>query len=86
MKSKKIQKLTETILDEALVDMKKNIKKALTCGALDTEAWDEKNAPMILPKIIAIAVLESEANQYKAEGTSFEKQVSKDVKNLKFFI
>ena len=54
------------------VKTKKNIKKALTCGALDTEAWDEKNAPMILPKIIAIAVLESEANQYKAEGTPFE--------------
>jgi len=41
---------------------------------------------MILPKCIVVAVLESEADQYKATGTSFEKEVKKEVRNLRCFI
>lgn len=62
------------------------IKKAVNSGALDIEGWEPDQNPMILPKIIAIAILENIAEGLKGKGTSFEKQVKKEVKNLKCFI
>ena len=41
---------------------------------------------MIIPKIIAIAVFEELADGLKAKGTSFEKLVNDEVKNLKLFL
>ena len=66
--------------------MIKKIDRALNSGALDIENWNEKTSPMILPKTIATAILESEATQYSARGTSFERRIKRDVKNLRYFI
>lgn len=82
----KIHKIVEDILNESHVAMKRKISKAITSGAIDINSWDENNNPMILPKIIAIAILENEANQYKGIGTIFEKDVKKKSNNLKLFL
>ncbi len=82
----KIKRSTDKLLGEAVSHMKRKIVKALQSGVLDTEGWNEDVNGMILPKIILIAILENEANQYKAEGTSFEKEVKKEVANLKLFL
>jgi hypothetical protein len=66
--------------------MVKKITKALNCGALDIEDWDENKSPIKLPKIINAALLESESTQYSARGTSFEKKIRKEVKNLRYYI
>jgi len=63
---------------EALVD------KSLNTGALNLDA--DLGGDMIWPKIIMIACLEREADQYRANGTSYGKRVNKEVKNLKLFI
>lgn len=62
------------------------VDKALTSGAIDIDAWDENSEPMITPKVIVVSVLESEADQYKCQGTRFEKKMNKDIKNLKYFL
>ena len=85
-KKKKIKALAKKMLKTSLKEMEAKIDKALNSGALDVDEWDENSNPAILPKVIVIAIMEDEAEQYKAKGTSFEKEVKKDVSNLKCFI
>lgn len=63
----KIKALVEEMLMDSYNSMYKNIDKVLNSGAVDTEKWDEKNAPMILPKTIIAALLQDEATQYEGK-------------------
>ena len=88
MKSKK-QKIKELVKDMLIESHKaalKSIDKALNSGCIDIEGWDEENAPMVLPKCIVTAILEDESIQYTGRGTSYEKQVKKKVKNIRYFL
>ena len=85
-KKDKIKKLTVEMLNDAVSEMEKSIDRALNSGAIDVDNWHESLNPMILPKTVLIAVLENEASQYYGIGTSFEKRVKKEVKNIKCFI
>jgi hypothetical protein len=85
-KKEKIEALVIEILNDSKEAMVKKITMALNCGALDIEDWDENKSPMIVPKIIIAALLESESTQYSARGTSFEKKIKKEVKNLRYYI
>lgn len=82
----KIKELTVKMLKESYEAAIENIDKVLNSGAIDPEKWDENYNKMILPKSIVVAILEEEATQYDAKGTSFEKQVKKDAKNIRRFI
>ena len=82
----KIRELTEELLERSFLEIKKAISKALNSGALSVDEWSEENEKMILPKIIAIAVLENEAEQYKGGGTKYASRVKKEVQNLKRFL
>jgi len=85
-KKRKIKALAKQMLKESHKEQVEKIEKALNSGALNIEDWEENSIPMIMPKSIVVAILEGEADQYKATGTSFEKEVKKEVKNLKCFI
>ena len=74
-KKEKIEALVIEMLEFSKECMVKKLTTALNCGALDIENWDEKISPMILPKVIVTALLESESTQYGAKGTSFEKKI-----------
>lgn len=78
----KIAKLAQAILEDSYAKAKQNVIKAINSGAIDTDAWDEKHNPMLIPKAIVIAVLNEEADQYSAKGTSFEKFIKKESKNI----
>jgi hypothetical protein len=82
----KIKALAIQMLQQSQKEMEAKVEKALNSGALDIDDWDENSNPAILPKCIVIAIMEDEADQYKAKGTSFEKEVKKEVANLKCFI
>lgn len=86
MKVQEITMITESILNESMEAMKLKINKILLSGNIDIHNWDINTNPMVLPKSIVIALLEDEANQYKAVGTCFEKEVKKNVKNIKAII
>ena len=63
-------------LSESIEAIKtKTLDKALNSGAININDWDEENSPMILVKGIIIGILKSEAEQYSAKGTNFEKAV-----------
>jgi hypothetical protein len=66
--------------------IERKIDKALNCGAIDADQWDESHNFMILPKSILSAVLISEAIEYSGKGTGFEKEMKKDINNLRHFI
>jgi hypothetical protein len=85
-KKDKIKSLVSDMLKVSHEDMIRNIDKALNSGAIDIDAWDESKNPMILPKCIVTALLEQESTQYDGTGTSFEKQIRKEVKNIRYFI
>lgn len=82
----KINSLALGLLENSIVALKAKIEKALNSSGVDLDAWSPTNNPMILPKSILIAVLESEADEYKCDGTSFEKEVKRNVKALRYYI
>jgi hypothetical protein len=83
---KKIKKLVKDMLIESHRKAVLNIDKVLDSGCIDIDGWDEKNAPMILPKCILTAILEGEARQYTARGTTYEKQMKKEVNNIRYYL
>lgn len=88
MKSNKeqIAELVKEMLNESHEAMIKKIDKVLNSGCVDVESWSKDNSPMILPKCIVTAILQNESTQYEGKGTSFEKQVKKEVKNIRYFL
>lgn len=85
-KKDKIKSLVESMLNESHENMIKKIEKVLNSCYVDVDGWDENDAPMILPKCIVTAILQVESTQYEAKGTSYEKRVKKEVKNIRYFI
>jgi hypothetical protein len=85
-KKEKVKSLVSHMLKESYEAMISKIDKALNSGAIDIDNWDEKNRPMILPKCIVTALLEQESTQYAGSGTSFEKEIKKEVKNIRYFL
>jgi hypothetical protein len=85
-KRNKVKTLAEDMLTESFELMIKKVEKVLTSGAIDIESWDEKNSPMILPKCIVTAILQNESTQYEGKGTTFEKQIKGEVKNIRYFL
>lgn len=85
-KQKKIKSLVVDMLNYSHKAMVEKIDAALNSGAVDIDSWDEKNAPMILPKCIVTALLQRESNQYEGKGTSYEKKIKKEISNLKYYI
>ena len=81
-KKDKIKSLVEDMLNESHEAMMKKIEKLLISDLIDIDNWDEFHNPMILPKCIVTAILKNESTHYKAKGTSFEKQLKKEVANL----
>ena len=88
MKSNKeqIAELVKDMLTESYEAMIKKIDKVLNSGCVDVESWNKDSSPMILPKCIVTAILQNESTQYEGKGTSFEKQVKKEVKNIRYFL
>ena len=85
-KKDKVKSLAEDMLKESFNAMIKKVEKALNSSAIDIDSWDENSSPMILPKCIVTAILQDESTQYEGKGTSFEKQVKKEVKNIRYFL
>ena len=85
-KKNKIKSLTEDILKESFDAMIKKVEKALNSGAIDVDSWDENYNPMILPKCIVTAILQDESTQYEGKGTSFAKQIKKEVQNIRYYL
>ena len=88
MKSNKeqIAELVKDMLTESYEAMIKKIDKVLNSGCVDVESWNKDSSPMILPKCIVTAILQNESTQYEGKGTSFEKQMKKEVKNIRYFL
>ncbi len=85
-KHKKIKSLVSDMLKQSNKAMIDKVDNLLKSGAIDVDAWDESNAPMILPKCIVMALFEQESRQYSGTGTSFEKMIKREVKNIRYFL
>ena len=85
-KRKAIKNLVKEMLEDSHEKMLQKIDKVLNSGCVDIEGWDSEIGKMVLPKCIVAAIIEDEARQYYGRGTSFEKQVKKEIKNIKNFI
>ncbi len=85
-KKDKVKALVSEMLKESHEAMVKQIDKALNSGAIDIDSWDENSSPMVLPKTIVTAILQRESVQYEGRGTSHEKKIKKEVRNILYFI
>jgi hypothetical protein len=74
------------MLNQSHKEMIKKIDVALNSGAIDIESWEEDNVPMVFPKTIVAAILQRESWQYEGKGTSYEKKIKKEIKNLHYFL
>lgn len=84
----KIKKLIKGELAVAYREIKLNIDKVLNSKAVDVDIdeWDEKNHPMVLPKIITMALLEDGATMFQGKGTGIEHVIKKKVKEIRYYI
>lgn len=85
-KRKAIKLLADEMLKDSYKYMKQKIEKALDSGAISIDDWDPSSGPMRVPKCIVAAVLEDEATQYVGKGTGHERQIRKEINNIKYFI
>lgn len=85
-KKDKVREIATRLLAQSQAEMLAKVEKAINSGAVDIDGWDEGCNPMILPKSIVSAVLQYESGQYDCAGTSFEKEVKRNVKNLRHFL
>ena len=85
-KREEIKKMVKGMFQDVVGNLDKQVNKVLNSGAVDVADWDKNNNPMLLPKSILIAFLRDEADQYTAKGTSFEKQVADDAKNIGYYL
>lgn len=85
-KSKKIKSLVVDMLKQSNKAMTDKVDNLLKSGAIDIDNWDESNAPMVLPKCIVMALFDQEISQYSGRGTGFEKQIKKQIRNIRYFL
>lgn len=85
-KKDRIRELVIDMLNDSHTAMIGKVGRVLKSGAIDIDSWDEEINPMIIPKCIITAILQNESHQYEGKGTSFEKQVKKEVKNINYFL
>lgn len=85
-KKDEIKSLVMELLETSRENMIKNIDKALRSVAIDIDGWDERYAKFKLPKTIATAILEQEATNWDGTGTGYEKEIKKEVKNIRYFL
>lgn len=85
-KKAKIKLLVKDMLKDANRTMIQRIDTALNSGAVDVDGWDEKVAPMILPKCILTAILEHQATINNGSGTGYEKRIKKEVNNIRYYL
>ena len=85
-KKQAIKKLVVEMLKESQEEMIEKIDTIIESGAVDVENWNENFNKMIIPKTIVTALLETESKQRDGRGTSFEKQVKRDVKVICNFL
>lgn len=85
-KREHIKGLIKDMLYDCYEKMVADIDKALDSGAIDVESWDPHVATKVLPKTILTAILAEHYTQYAGIGTSSERKVKKDVKNIKYFL
>ena len=78
-----INRLTTQFLADAYIAMEAKIQKAIRCGALDIDGWDPEKNSLVIPKTIVCALLEGEIHNWNGNRTGFEKQIKKDVRNLR---
>ena len=81
-----IKKYVKEMLKDSHKSMVANIDKVFSSGAIDIDSWNNNSSPMIIPKCIVTALLEKESTQYSGSGTSFEKQIKKEVRNIRYFV
>ena len=85
-KKQQIKSIIRYMLIESHNAMLVKIDKVLNSGAIDIDDWDENHQPMIIPKCIVIAILQDESTQYVGNGTNYEKQIKREVKNIKHYL
>ena len=85
-KKDSIKNRVNELLKDSFVEAENLVNKAINSGAIDIDSWTPEYASWILPKIITTAILEKVSQNYQAKGTSFSKEVKKEIKNLKLFL
>jgi hypothetical protein len=85
-KKEVIKAYSSKMLEQSYEDMIKKIDKVINSGSVDVESWDVNSNPYVLVRSILSAILDVEAQEYNGVGTSFEKGMKREIKNIKLFI
>ena len=81
-----IRALVLEMLNKSFEEAVHKVDTVLNSGCIDIEGWDEKKAPMFIPKCILKAVLEREAYNYAGNRTGLEAKIRKESLNIQKFI
>ena len=84
-KKEAIKALVLDMLNDSNKAMLGKLDRIIESGCIPVSDWNANHEPMIVPKSIMIALFESEAQQYSANGTKFEKMIKSLVRNIRCF-
>lgn len=84
----KVKALVIEMLNDSHKAMLKKLETILNnTHVIDLDNWDEKNAPMLLPKMIVTALLENDAKQYSPpKDYPNARQLKQQIKNISYII
>jgi hypothetical protein len=86
-KKNAIKRHVKDMMKDSQKHMQDKLEKVLSSGCIDIDDWDPEHAPMIIPKLILCALLESESYQYDIpKSHSNRRALMKEKKNIAYFI
>lgn len=85
-KEKAIKKLVYGMLWNSHKEMRINVEQVMKSGAIDIDNYDPKASPMVLPKTIVAAIIGHEQHQYLGTGTSYERAIKKNIRNIQYLL
>jgi|688.fasta_scaffold2593305_1 hypothetical protein len=83
----KIKTLVIEMLNESHNAMLKKLETIINSDSINLDSWNEIYAPMLLPKMIVTALLESEPHQYSVpKDYPNKRKIKQDINNIKYII
>ncbi|TXG76185.1 hypothetical protein E6Q11_05130 [Candidatus Dojkabacteria bacterium] len=84
----KIHELAKFMLEDSHKKALQKLQSLMDSKAMDEEfdEWSPDDKPMLLPKAIVTGILESEAEQYSAKGTSYVRVSNRWIRLVRYYM
>lgn len=79
MTKKEVRKKTRELIQYTSKWMRRDLEKVLSSGCINLNNWESN---YLLPKTIMLALHQEQMRNYDGRGTSYERKIKKEAKNI----